>query len=369
MQKAMDRSVQLLTEYADASGFEETIIEGDASYTPVVVKETLSHCNELLGTQFTMEQVQQVLTNLDFKPEVNGDEITCHIPSYRTDIARNADIDEEIIRLIGFDELDSTLPLMSATVGQLSPIQTLRRTTKEVLTGFGLHEIVTYTLVGEDYIKDAYQPSGEAIALAMPMSEARKYVRTSLMNSVLECVQYNEAHQNTDNHFFELSSVYAKDIEDPRLALVLDGKLISDPLHKEEEPGDYYALKGIVSAYLNKLGYGNNRIQFKENETDVEHFHPYRSAEVWCDKTLLGVIGNLHPTYAKKFDLKDVVYGELRLLPLMEGKTSKTRYSTIERYPSVSRDIAFVVEKNVKVKQVKRFFAPVKSLMSMKEST
>ncbi len=110
MKKAVDRSVQLLEKYADASGFEETILCGDHSYQPVVVKETLSHCNDLLGTEFTMEQVTEALKWLDFKPEVNGDEIICHIPSYRTDIERPADIDEEVIRLIGFDSLKSTLP-------------------------------------------------------------------------------------------------------------------------------------------------------------------------------------------------------------------------------------------------------------------
>lgn len=352
MQKAVDRSVQLLREYADASGFEETIVAGKQDYTPRVVKETLTHCNTLLGTNYSMDEVVQVLSALDFEPEVNGDEITCHIPSYRTDIERDADIDEEIIRLLGFDGLDTTLPMMSATVGQLTPKQSLRRTTKGVLTGLGLHEIVTYTLVGEDYIENAYAPCGEAVALAMPMSEARKYVRTSLINSVLECVQYNEAHQNTNNHFFELSSVYAKDIEDERLAVVLDGNVVEDPLHHHEEAGDFYAMKGILTAWLGRLGYKQNRLHIKENQTDTDHFHPYRSAELWLDTTMLGVFGQLHPTYAKKFDLGDVVYAEMRLSPIMESKASKISYSALDRYPSVSRDISMVIDKDVQAASI-----------------
>ncbi len=352
MKKAMDRSIQLLTEYAEADGFEETVVVGKNDYKQVTVKETLTHCNNLLGTSFTMEQVKDVLESLDFKPEVNGDEITSHIPSYRTDIERAADIDEEVIRLIGFDSLGSTLPYMTATVGKLSPIQKLRRTVTSLMNGFNLSEIVTYTLVNDSFVENTFMPAGEPIALAMPMSEARKYIRTGLMNSVLECVQYNEAHQNTNNNFFEISCVYGKDVQDERLAIVLDGNLVSDSLHKRETKGDFYALKGILMTMLNKLGFTSSRIQIKENTKDVEHFHPYRSAELYLDKKLLGVFGEVHPTYAKKYDLKHVVYGEISIYPLVEAKKGKLHYTALDKYPSVSRDIALVIDKETSAEKI-----------------
>ena len=352
MAKAVDRSVMLLKEYADASGFEKTVIAGDPSYEPRVVKETLTHCNTLLGTEFTMDQVKDVLTWLDFKPEISGDEITCHIPSYRTDIERPADIDEEVIRLIGFDSLKGTLPYMAATVGRLSPAQTGRRTIRETLRAYGLREIVTYTLVSQDYIDNAYQPSGEAVALAMPMSEARKYIRTSLINSVLECVQYNEAHQNTDACLFEISKVYGGQAEQERLAIVLDGNLIEDRLHNIHAKGDFYAMKAIIMEMLHKLGFAGGRIQVKENSTDTEHFHPYRSAEVYMDRKLLGVFGEVHPAYAAKFDLGRVVYAELVIDSLFETKPGKLRFEAIDRYPSVSRDIALVVQSDVTAEKI-----------------
>ena len=352
MHKAVDRSVQLLEKYCNASGFEETVVAGCENYTPVTVTETLSHCNALLGTAFTMEQVKDVLRRLDFAPEVNGDEIISHIPSYRTDIERQADIDEEVIRLIGFDSLGSTLPMMEATVGMKTPAQKMRDTTRDIMSGFALHEIVTYTLVSDDYIRSAYQPVGEAVELAMPMSEARRFVRTSLMNSVLECLQYNEAHQNVNNNVFEISNVYGKGIEGERLAVALDGKIADDPLHHTVKEGDFYALKGILGAWLERLGYSGSRIQIKENHTDTEHFHPYRSAELWLDKNLLGVFGEVHPAYAKKFDLKRTAYAEIDLKPVFGGRTSKIHYAPLDRYPSVSRDIALVVRTEVTAKEI-----------------
>lgn len=347
MQKAVDRSVQLLSEYADASGFEETILCGENSYEPVTVRETLTHCNDLLGTEFTMDQVSEALSWLDFRPEISGDEIICHIPSYRTDIERPADIDEEVIRLIGFDSLKSTLPYMAATVGRLTPVQETRRITGEIMRSFGLHEIVTYTLVSQDHIDNAFHPAGEAIALAMPMSDARKYIRSSLMNSVLECVQYNEARQNSDNAFYEISKVYGKDVEEERLAIVFDGSLQADPLHKIDEAGDFYAMKGLITSWLGRLGFNENRIQITANDIDTDKFHPYRSAAVSLDKKLIGVFGEVHPGYAKKFDLKRVVYAELFLDVVLAAKPARMRFVPIDRYPAVERDLALVVDRDV----------------------
>lgn len=347
MQKAMDRSVQLLSEYAEADGFEKTVIAGETGYRPQIVKETLSHCNGLLGTDFTMDQVVETLKWLDFRPEVNGEEITCHIPSYRIDIEGKADIDEEIVRLIGFDSIGSTLPEIAATVGQLSPVQSFRRTTRDLMKSFGFNEIVTYTLVNDDYARNGFNPLGEPISLAMPMSEARKNVRTNLINSVMEVVQYNEAHQNSDLSFFEISKVYAKEKEDERLAIVLDGSVESDRLHRYEIPGDFYALKGIILTWLSRYGFAGSRIAVKENTMDTEHFHPYRSAEIYLDRKLLGVFGELHPDYAKKFDCKRVCYAELSIEPVLNAKTGRIRFTELPKFPSVSRDIALVVDGSV----------------------
>ena len=352
MQKAVDRSVQLLKEYADADGFEETVSFGIEPYEPRKVTETLSHCNGLLGTDFTMDQVTDVLRRLQFEPVTDGESVTCTIPSYRTDIERQADIDEEIIRLIGFDSLASTLPVMAATVGRLTPVQAGRRAVRSVMTAAGLNEIVTYTLVSADYIENGFRPSGAPVQLSMPMSEARKYVRSSLINSVLECVQYNEAHQNTDNNFYEISKVYSDQGEEERLAIVLDGSLQKDALHKYEMKGDFYAMKGILMTMLERMGFAGGRIQIVENKSDCVHFHPYRSAEILLDKKSLGIFGEIHPLYAKKFSLKKAVYAEISLDPVFGAKPARLRFKALNRYPAVERDIALVADRDVTAKQM-----------------
>lgn len=343
--KAMDRACQLLQQYADATDFEETVVAGEKNYTPHQVSETLTHCNELLGTSFTMDEVTSVLTALDFKPIVDQDTITCTIPSYRTDILIREDLDEEIIRLIGYDNLKETLPIMPATSGQLTPLQKLRRLTRSVLANVGLSEVVTYTLVKEEFIKEAILPFGNHVQLASAMSEDRKFVRNSLMPSILECVAYNQARKAKNVNLFEISNVYEQGIVQERLALVLNSSLQNNRLMKIDVPADFYTMKGVIKAYLEKCGYEGNRLKIVANDQDTTHFHPYRSACIYLQKQLVGIFGEVHPKYAKEMNVSNVIYAELMMDVLINSHPAKTKFTALNRYPAVSRDISFVCAK------------------------
>ncbi|MFI3284007.1 MAG: phenylalanine--tRNA ligase subunit beta [Erysipelotrichaceae bacterium] len=345
--KAMDRAVQLLIELAEATELEETITFGQTNQNPVVVKETLSHCNQLLGTSFTMDEVVDVLTYLDFKPVVDGDEITCTIPSYRTDILIREDIDEEIIRLIGFKSLKETLPTMKATAGRLSVAQNLRRTTRNILNGFGLSEVVTYTLVNERFVEEGCMPFGEHVALASPMSEERKYIRNSLMHSMMECYSYNHARKLKDVNLFELSNVYEKGLVQERLAILLSGSLQESRLHQLNIESDFYVLKGIILTWLEKLGYQGGRIQIKPNDQDTVNFHPYRSASLLVGNQVVGIFGEVHPGLVKTYGCDQTLYAEIILDSLINGNPTKVKFQAIDRYPSVKRDIALVVSEDM----------------------
>lgn len=351
-EKAMDRAVQLLVELALASEIEETVETGSTNYKPIQVKETIEHCNTLLGTNFTMEQIIDVLRALDFNPQVNGSTFTCTIPSYRTDILIAQDIDEEIIRLIGYDSLPTTFPIMAATAGQLSHRQNMRRTTKHVLTGIGLSEIVTYTLVKEKFINDAVLPFGEHISLASPMSEDRKYIRNSLMRSMFECLSYNQARKAENVNLFEVSNVYEKNIVQERCGLLISQSLQKSRLQNISIPSDYYTMKGIILSWLEKLGYNESRIYIKENTIDTVHFHPYRSAAVYLQNELIGLFGEVHPQLVKEFDITPCVYAEINLDVLVANKTSKVKFVPLDRYPSISRDIALVVKKDITAQSI-----------------
>ena len=348
--KAMDRAVELLIELADAKDFEETVEYGQADYKPYVIEETLTHLNALIGMNYTMNEAIDVIKRLDFDVKVDGDKFITSIPSYRaTDLKIREDIDEEIIRLTDFDKLESTLPLMPQTVGSLTNIQEIRRTIRQLLTSHGLYDTVNYTLVSDKYIEDACMPCGEVIELQSALSDARKYIRNSLMNSLLEVLSYNLDHNNEDVNIFEISKVYGKDIEQERLGIVLEGSLVDEKIKHLKVKSDFYVLKGIILQLLSKLGFEQGRVQIKENNLDTTHFHPYQSAILVMDNKTLGIFGKLHPNFCKAKKLSsDIIYGEIILDDLATAKPSKVKAPVVNKYPSVSRDISIAVKEDVK---------------------
>lgn len=350
--KAMDRAVQLLIELADAEGFEETVEAGSNGYAPVKVEETLEHLNSLIGKNYTMEEVVEVLNALDFKPVVNGNTFVSTIPSYRTDISIREDIDEEICRLTDFDDLTSTLPLMPQTVGRLSRAQSIRRTVRSILTDNGLNEIMTYTLVSGKYIDDAVMPNGKAVELMSPLSEDRRYVRTSLINSMLEVLSYNKGHYNSDVNIFEISTVYYEDHQEERLGVVLDGTYLESKIKHLSLASDFYVLKGLALALLDKLGFEKGRVQVEENNLDTVHFHPGVSCVLKMNNKVLGILGALHPTFETKHKVKNVCYMELLLNELVDSKPAKVKAPVVNKYPSISRDISIVVKDEVNASEL-----------------
>ena len=205
--KALDRAVQLLIEYADATGIEETVQYGQVPYEPKSISCTLTAINNRLGTDFNLDEVVDVFTRLDFEPEVADDLITCHIPSSRTDMEGMADLSEEVIRMLGYDRLPSTLPVMPMTEGKLTYKQQLTRRARQFLCAQGLQDCLTYTLISTEKKENAIFNTDEAIELASPMSEERRYIRTSILPSLLDVVSYNRARNIKDINVFELSDV------------------------------------------------------------------------------------------------------------------------------------------------------------------
>lgn len=145
--KAIDRAVQLLIEYADATAIEETVQIGEVDGLEKILHCTIEQINDRLGTNFSQEEVMDVFERLDFDPEIEDGVISVVIPSYRTDMEGMADLSEEVIRLIGYDRLPSTLPFMPMTEGKLDEQQRMIRTTENVLSSLGLEQCITYTLI------------------------------------------------------------------------------------------------------------------------------------------------------------------------------------------------------------------------------
>ena len=193
--------------------------------TQRVLSCTPQEINNRLGTQFALEEIVSVFERLHFDPIVEGEVITVTIPSYRMDMEGMADLSEEVIRILGYDKLPSTLPFMPMTEGKLNKEQQLIRKTEELLCDKGLQQCVTYTLISSAKKDNAILGSENAIELASPMSEERRWIRTSILPSLIGVAAYNEAHGIKNSSLYEISEVSSKDWIKNHLAIVLNGEL------------------------------------------------------------------------------------------------------------------------------------------------
>lgn len=346
-QKALDRAVQLLIEYADASEIEETVVYGNNGYKEKQLTCTLEEINYRLGTDFTQEEVMNVFKRLHFQPTYSDGVYTVHIPSHRTDIEGMADLSEEVIRLIGFDRLPSTLPLMEMTEGKLTPKQQLKRLVRNHFAQQGLQDSITYTLISTEKKDNAIFSIGDAVELSIPISEERRWIRSSVLPSLLDVVAYNHARSMKDVNVFEISDVASQEKNGTHIAFALSGNLQQTRWAKYVVPSDYYTAKGLIESLLDRMGIAQARINYQENTIDTTHFHPYRSAQIMVGKDCVGIFGEIHPAYGAQTDCKKVVMAELDFDMLLDMKKSKVKFSPISKYQSVNRDLSFVVKENV----------------------
>ncbi|MBR5048395.1 MAG: phenylalanine--tRNA ligase subunit beta [Erysipelotrichaceae bacterium] len=348
-EKAVERSTQLLIELADASGIEETVVYGQPDYEERHIDTTAEQINTLLGTEFTDSQIYNVLESLDFQPVSSGRRITVTVPSYRySDVRVWQDLSEEVIRIMGYDNIESTLPKMPTTQGALAREGQEKRTIRQMLNGYGLDEVMTYSLVSEAKINEGLLNIGTPVRIANAISEDKRYFRTSLLPSLMDVVSYNVARNHEEYGLFEIANVYSDEGGmAAHLSLALSGQTTSSKWQKQTADNDFYTVKGIVLSILDKLGYEANRVAFRIPEKENQVLHPNKSAEILVDRTPVGIMGVSHPLLNKKYDVSTCNLLELDLTALLEKKKGKIRFSTIDRYPAISYDLALVVREEV----------------------
>lgn len=350
--KAVDRAVQLLIEYADAKDIQQTVEFGNDHFEERTITCSLKAINDRLGTDFTLKEVVDVFARLGLNPITQKEDITVSVPSTRQDLEGMADLSEEVIRMIGYDRLPSTLPVMEMTEGKLNSKQRQRRFIRTMLSENGLQDAITYTLVSAAKKEEAVLSTGKALELPTPLSEERRFIRTSILPSLLESVAWNLARGNKNVNLFEISELSSESGVKEHLAMVLTGALEETKWLKDRVPADFYTIKGLLEEMLERLGINASRLFFKPNKKDTLHFHPGRSAEVYIGKDLIGIIGEIHPTYGSQVGIKQGVMGEIDLDKVLATKKSKVKFIPISKYPAVVRDLAFVMDKSLPASRI-----------------
>ncbi|MBQ9416446.1 MAG: phenylalanine--tRNA ligase subunit beta [Clostridia bacterium] len=307
--------------------------------------------NRFLGTDVPVENMLHTLEKLECKVE---DGIIT-VPSFRNDLRCMNDIAEEIIRIWGYNRIESTNIRAETTQGGRTPRQQFTYDLENTLIGLGFSSIQTFTFVSPkiyDRIRlPQDSPLRRSVVISNPLGEDTSIMRTTALPSMLDVLARNSNFNNESACLFEMASVYlpgenADELPEEKTYLTVGayGKV------------DFYTLKGVIEQALRANGIRN--LTF---ETAPEHpvFHPGRSALVRsADGTALGTFGQVHPLTASNYNLSAPVFlASLDMDMLYNAAEHKRHYTPLPKYPAVTRDFSFVCDESLEVGKLEEVMA------------
>jgi phenylalanyl-tRNA synthetase beta chain len=345
---AGERAAYLMAKYAGGEVLEGRVEVDTLRLEPAVISIPLEKINRVLGTNITVTEVKEIFERLQFDVTEYQETITVTVPTRRGDIKIEEDLIEEVARLYGYDNIPKTLPIGSTTPGRLTAYQQKRRVVRQFLEGAGLYQAVTYSLTSEEKVNQYALEKREAIRLAMPMSEDRSMLRLSIVPQLLEVLKYNSARQNDSLAVYEVGAVFlanGKDVqpeEQEHLAGAMTGFWLNHSWQGEKKPVDFFVIKGVLEGLFERLGLTDH---VKYEKVNVEGMHPGRTASILLNDQRIGFVGQIHPSVQKELDIKDTLVFELSLQTVLDIVTEPLQYTSIPRFPSITRDIALVADK------------------------
>ncbi|MCG9130695.1 phenylalanine--tRNA ligase subunit beta [Candidatus Poribacteria bacterium] len=349
---ALDRAAQLIAELAGG-----TICKGIVDVYPgqqplTRIQLRPERVNFILGTALEATEMTQILSRLGFDVKANSAEnYEVIVPTFRSDITREIDLIEEIARVHGYDNIPTTLPKGDIPVPAPNPSTEVRKRVKQFLLAAGMMEAVNYSFCDPncfDKIRfTADSPLRETLKLQNPLSPEMSVLRTTLLPHLLENAQHNRNHQIDTIAFFEIGNVFIRNGEQKepeRVAGILAGQIGEGVYSNPYRFPDFYDIKGFVEGILEVCGIVDYTLQ----KTDTPTFHPGRSAEILLRNKQIGTFGEAHPEVLENYDLPYKAYlFEFDMEVLTDAAIFAKRFEPIPIYPTIERDLAIVVDKDV----------------------
>jgi phenylalanyl-tRNA synthetase beta chain len=313
----------------------------------------------LLGVTIPRDEQAAHLRALGFGVTGTQDGFDVAVPYWRReDVAREADLVEEIARLHGVNEnLPATLPARRGAIGVLTPAQRLRRRAEDVLAGRGLYEIAGWSFAARDVLDrlriPADSPLRDVVEIDNPMSEAQAILRPTILGSLLDAAAVNLARGARDLGLFESAAVYrahppgtqaSSPVEEHHaLAALLTGRLAPRSWGAESPVADVFAATALVAAVLDAV-----RVDWRVAPAAWPFLHPGRSGEVLAGDMRLGFVGEVHPLVAANWGIDQPVAAfALDLGRIAAAAPQDTTYTDVIGYPPVRQDLAVILAAEV----------------------
>ena len=346
-QRALEEATALILQLAGGKPG-PLVCQEDTRYLPgkTVIEVSRQRVNALLGFALDEDFITRSLADLGLEVQQKApDQWLVIPPSYRFDLAIEADIIEELARMVGYGRIPEAMPDLqvqpvAVPEGDLTP-----DAVREHWVACGYHEAITYSFIDEELARQFSEHPG--YRLANPISAEMTVMRQSLLPGLLESMKTNLARQQSRVRLFELGRCFLPDAADSYqektfVAGVACGSLMPPCWGHTLQPADFYSVKGEVEELLNRC----EAISFAPCQ-DRPYLHPGRAARVMRGDQVIGVIGQLHPLLVKSLGIKagapvvfELDYESIRHQNIPD-------FTPVSKYPAISRDIAVLVDQSV----------------------
>ncbi|WP_240396872.1 phenylalanine--tRNA ligase subunit beta [Lactobacillus crispatus] len=351
-EKAINMAALLLRNDADATVDEGILKATDQKLAPVVVKTTASSLYKVLGTKLSVDEIVKIFDRLCFKVDVDGDNLAVHVPNRRWDISIPADLVEEVGRLYGYDNLESTQPVLPETHGGYSEKEEMMRRMKAIVEGQGLMEAISYSLTSPEKAVRYTKDPKELVEVKSPLNSSRSAMRENLMTGLVDAASYNFARKQTQLTLFEQGRTYDHDggkfNEHEHLAAIYSGNTFAENWQHLTQKVDFYFVKGQLTNLFNAIGIDPEKVVYEAK--GIKGMHPTRTAGIYIDKQYVGMIGMIaHAvTIADKALRGSELYGyEIDLDTIIPMLTKGVTAVPAPKFPAIQRDLSLLVDKPV----------------------
>ena len=357
--KALTRAAHMIAKLGGASSISALFGNDATKYTEKTVSGNLNRIKSYIGIDIFDNDILEIFKKLDFELKSRtGNDFVLQIPSYRVDIAIEEDLVEEVARIYGYDKIPMANPGSDFVDMQINKKLIYSQFTRNIFVGAGFYETVTCSLVSAK-IPQNNKPvfsnnNFSALKIANPISEMQEVLQTSLLPNILDVVQLNTKNKAETIRLFEMGKIFIpigeKNIaEKNALCLAVCGNREKNFWLDSSQTWDFYTFKGLITDYFDLLGIED--LSFSRSEHEL--FHPGRSADIFINKIKVGTFGQIHPSKTKETDIHELTFAaELDADYLSENMNIKGSYSPLQKYPSIERDLAVVIDSKMLFQEI-----------------
>lgn len=352
---AMHRASQLIADLAGGEFGPITVAE-KVELLPKreAIKLNQAQVDQLLGYKVESAFITHALTRLGCNVTVKAEgEWTVVPPSHRFDMAIYQDLIEEVARIHGYDNIQISLPVIDVKLAKYQDQFELVQL-RQTAVALGYQEAISFSFA-DAKLEKQLNPQVQPLALANPISSDLAVMRSTLLSSLIPCVQYNVNRQQNRVRFYELGLRFdyqgANSIHDlkqiPTFALVATGSRTTESWHGKAQPMDFFDFKGDVEEILNSA-----RLNVEYVRSERTWLHPGQSAEILVNGQSIGYFGRLHPSLEDELDLAITWVAELDQSAVLQ--TYVSNFTELSRFPSVRRDIALLISDKINVSEIQQ---------------